>query len=334
MRIAVFAPDPVEGVPSLVAETLRAAGHSVRVSNGNVFSGRKIGDSRTEAVFVAGARGPYEALVRAAKNDLIPCFILDLSPIRHGDWFQLAESALNNFPENGKPDRLGLSKMIKPISPPPQPDGPLLFLGQKPGDAQHGMDDDAVRGYASSQAHLVHEVLPDLVFYFKHHPRTIKHNPTVPDGFEELPENLRTAPIPAVLREIRPRAVVTYNSTGAFDALLGRYPVFCHERAFYAGVAETDISGVIEPESALASLPKLKALLARMSWGIWGEAELGEGAFTKHIEERVESMLSELVGPKEQRQAETDAAIRRHLTSVAKERRRGGSGLLRTVQVR
>jgi hypothetical protein len=335
MRFGLYAHDPAEGVALSVADSLRAAQHFVLLRNGSVFKGDKVrAYGGLDAVFIMGQQHTFGDAVRASASSLMPAFVIDLPPIRQKGYWQFGEMGLNRFRQDPPSDRIKISGLITKSKSAADPEGPVLFLGQKPRDAQHQMDDSELRGYAARVARQIHEELPDLDIYFKHHPRRWEKGDRAPEGMIELEADLWRAPIPKVCRAIRPRAVVTFNSTGALEALLERVPVFCDPSAFYSAVCGTDVAGVVESESALPSRPALEALLSSISWGIWHEEEFSTPEFVQHVLDRVEHMTSLFRGPKEQRQAEHEAEMKRSLEIEAKNRRVGRGGLVNVRRVR
>jgi hypothetical protein len=75
-------------------------------------------------------------------------------------------------------------------------------------------------------------------------------------------------------------ALVTYNSTCLYQALLNRIPVFCSEECIAADVAETDLTKIDSAE--IPSVQKVQHFLNRLSYAQWRIDELKIGIWIPH----------------------------------------------------
>lgn len=325
MKVGILAPDPLSGVPLALSERMKSAGHAVSFLNGGGYRKREI-IRRVEVMFVYGARGPYGDAIDDHVEAMIPTFVVDLSPVlRAEDYQQFGEMGLNGLPPDADTDRIGLADRVKALKPGYSPEGPVILLGQKPNDAQHEMGAREMVEYYNSVTEKIHGVIPDLKIYWRPHPRPSGRELPTPKGAERCADRLNDLPICDAINALRPRAVVTYNSTGAFEAIMARVPAFAHASAFYADIATDDLSLLEEPESALPKKAALDKLLARLSWMIWKPEEFGSEQFCAHIAARVESLNDLSLGPREQIQAERDAERQRmaEQAKLTKKVRRG-----------
>jgi hypothetical protein len=146
----------------------------------------------------------------------------------------------------------------------------ILLAMQKPGDAAHGMDLDALERWARNTVAFIKAVTGKLVMV-RPHP---KHKSAMPDdlfGADAL-SHPNTEPIDAALAKAA--AVVSYNSTVGWDAIIAGVPV--------VALAPASLCSYHRYTTTLAELKPLPAkarteALARVASTQWTLDELRDG---------------------------------------------------------
>lgn len=132
----------------------------------------------------------------------------------------------------------------------------LLVLGQKPGDAQHGMDAAAVEAWLTEKA--AEHLARGWQILFRPHPeceRMVLH----------LPHTRLPSTAPLELHLARAREVLTINSTAGLHAIMHGLPVRCHAQAHYFAVA------------AGAGRARVLEHCRALAWAQWTCAEMRDG---------------------------------------------------------
>ena len=191
-------------------------------------------------------------LIRDAYNSVkqVPVFIADAGYIlRDQGYYQFGLNDLNWLPETAEPDRaenMGLVVDAKRKTAGEY----ILVCGQKPGDSQHDIDVDKWQVETTRKL----RELTDKEIIFRPHPKVKSIKPS-------LGKQLKNA-----------FAVVTYNSTAAYEAILKGVPVFCDPCAAYASLCDTDLAGIETPKSR-AKFTRQK-LFDRLAYAQWTLEEL------------------------------------------------------------
>lgn len=238
MKVCIYS-KPDNRVMAAIAEGAAAKGHKVIWRNPGPWKAGNIEDF--DAVVVNGLRGNAEDIVRTYRELGRLVYVTDLAMIgRDRGYHYFGRGGLNWVTDVAvSDDRLrGMGYDVAPGGG--NPDGYVLVLGQKPGDAQHGLNADELEKWLESAK----AEFAGVEFRYRPHPMVAEPKTT-------LEEDLSGA-----------RAVITYNSTAAYEALMRGIPVHCSDKAVYAGVGS--------PDEALR-------FLARVAYSNWTLDELARG---------------------------------------------------------
>lgn len=213
-----------------------------------------------DAVICYGARKGHAALLKGCDLRGVPALIGDLPRVRglpghglYGGYYGFFANDLHALPPVGIPGRR-MALAPDAIQPERARGDHILVLGQKPGDASHGLSVGDLSAWLSEQAARVSARTGLPIVYRPHpfcnRPTKLSCDHTVQSGKDPLSFD-------GVAH------VVCYSSTGGFEAILAGIPVTCHERAFYSPWA--DLSGDRED------------LLERVLATQWNEEERRDG---------------------------------------------------------
>jgi hypothetical protein len=263
---------PAPGVMEAVYEGLRALGWETKWRNPRVFSWDQV-EKGFDLVVVLGFRIFSRTIVEAYNRIGIPALVVDLGWIHRPreaspeGYYQIGLNTLNWIPPTAKQDRLKALEVKRSDRELPE-DGFVLFCGQNPDDAQHDMNIDSIRKWAL-------ETRSELK---KHTRREIRWRPhPFKPAFEieqfESCSNPREVPLEDELKGAH--AVVTFNSTAAFEALLMNVPVFADDSAFYRSLVNTDLAAIEDPLFPVDKV--LNQFLARLAYAQWNLEEIREG---------------------------------------------------------
>jgi len=234
-------------LPAFMA-SMRRDGAFVECRRAVVLSG----DPKVEqcdAILLAGLQRCNMKIRNAYLKAGIPVIIHDAAPILRDKLFRpLWIDSLNWLPpdagDHAKAVRLGIIAK-RDRSPSPRH---ALIVGQKPGDAAHGIKD--ITRWAEKQVAAIKERFPGVPIRFRSHPKYKCH----PGGCEV--EHAEQKPLDQSLREAL--FVWTHNSTAAWQAFRQCVPVYSDPCAVYAPIAD---GRDITPEIAQPWLDRLVAPL-------------------------------------------------------------------------
>jgi len=225
-------------------------------------------DAITSAVaVVVDGLGRHGSPIAAAYRKVgVPVWVLELPRIRSEvDAWALLYDSLHWLPEGvaGRP----IPSFPKLTGRTPET---MLVAMQKPGDAAHGMDEDALDRWARGTVGYVRAVTGKPVT-IRPHPKHIA--PIPPDHWGADTLSLPKAePLDDVLR--RSAGVVTYNSTVGWDAIIAGVPV--------VALAPAGLCAYARYTTTLAELKALPAkarteALARVASTQWTLDEFRDG---------------------------------------------------------
>lgn len=132
----------------------------------------------------------------------------------------------------------------------------ILVGGQKPADASHGMDADAIEGWARNTIARARAIYK-MPVVFRHHPRSVDFF----DPLEAFGADRVSVPTDETLRDaMAGAAVVTYNSTSGVDAIDAGVPVLYEAGAAMCAYAPY-ATPFGEPITALSAAKREECLL-------------------------------------------------------------------------
>jgi len=159
----------------------------------------------------------------------IPHLMIDLGYThRHLGTYQVGLRSLNSLaPENVKHDR----EFYKVETGLVKGKAPILILGQKENDRQHGLSAPELNFIYQDLIDRIKMAYPDNKILFRNHPKS--KNKLTFSGIEDRSYG-KIEELQGLIG-----CVVTYNSTGALPFLAKGAPVICHQSAFYSRVCMT-----------------------------------------------------------------------------------------------
>lgn len=264
MRFGVYSTPEFEGAQAWACG-LRAMGVSAILRSAWDYTAQCFEDF--DAVTVFGLQGRGRQILEHYTEAGVPVVVLDYGYLKRAnhahDWrtghWQASVGGLNRLPsgvDGSRFDALGLD--IAQAGG--DPNGYVLLCVQTPGDASHGMHEDALQQWCAAQA----EKWPGLVI--RPHPLADEDYGLPRCPARTLDEALAGA-----------RLVVTGNSNSGHDALMAGVPVV----ATVPGAAWAHLSG-----EQLPSLDARREHFNRCAWGQWTWEEFREGLPQRFLIER------------------------------------------------
>lgn len=154
----------------------------------------------------------------------IPHLVLDFGFLhRDRGYYQVCCKSLNNIIKEKVNSKRSLLKVENSFI---KQKGPILVLGQKENDRQHGMSGPGLKQFYKNVIKDLKDKYPNNHIWFRNHPES-KHS-FVFSGVTNK-DNV-------IIEELYglAGAILTYNSTGVLPFLAQGTPVFCHNSAFYS----------------------------------------------------------------------------------------------------
>lgn len=245
-----------------------ARGHEVTWRGGVPFA--PTDRDQFDAVMVYGWRGASRRMGEQHQRRGVPVLVVDAGYLqRDRGYYQIGVNRLAWLPPIPCPsDRYAALEMPKPLT---ERGDAILLCGQKPRDAQHGMDAFQVTAWANDTIQKLRRVT-DRPLLWRPHPRARASDPALYEFVEGVSD-----PHAVPLREVLPmvHALVTYNSTSGTEAIVAGIPVFCDPCAMYADWADTDLAQIDRPRTLT---PEARAdYLSRVAYGQWLPEEMASG---------------------------------------------------------
>lgn len=274
MKVGVYNKNAIPPTRAVVTG-LRACGDTPFVMNPEYWSAPEARrDLDAVIVFSLGGGGQIWSYYR---RHGVPVFIVEQGHIERGTYHQFSIDKLNWLPELAISDRREALGIKRPRNV-GKADGYVLFLGQKPGDAQHcGVDVNAYLGRAMAQV----RELSNRQFVFRRHPK---------DRIGALPDsNCIVSPDAMTLEQtfIGAHSVVTFNSNAGLKAVLTGIPTYCHPCAIYAGACKSDLADIEEPY--VIDSASWYDTLDRICYAQWTEPELETGKPWEFVKAQVKA---------------------------------------------
>lgn len=253
--------------------------------NPNVWDGGI--DKEADAVVVNGLGRVMSPIYRAYKTRGVPIVVVEQGHIGRAHpgsgtvgYWQVGIDRLNWLPPHECPDdRRELLKLEPPKHVKRNPKGPILFMGQKAGDAQT-FNFDLNVWHSRVMRHM--RTLTDRLFIYRPHP--LDKTGRLPWGEEYGVQEPDVMTLNDAFAEAW--ATVTFNSNAGLKAILQGVPVFCDDRAFYAPVASTK-HDEIEADYSLDQ-QAWRAMLNRIAYSQWNFSEIAQGKAWAFIKEELE----------------------------------------------
>lgn len=210
-----------------------------------------------DAACVLGLRRDRKMVRDAFKELGLPVFVIEYGHLlREQNVWQIGLDVLNWLPEKECPsDRFESFGLALEECPDNARD--FLVVGQKPGDAQHGLEEAELSREIQRMVLAIREAFDPRIVYKPHPAAGV--NQFIPTGIDALADDAMDHIWPDI------GTVVTYNSNMGNLALLKGRKVICNEKAQYAPVA----SGAMTREQ----------YFARLAYTNWHIDEIGEGKF-------------------------------------------------------
>jgi hypothetical protein len=206
--------------------------------------------ARTEAVYAERVKGKFVSEDEAKSWPVnFPVLVVDLGYFaRDKGYWQMGLGGLNNPPagdfESDRAQAMGL--IAAPRTG--KKSGHVLICAQKPNDAQHPFKTQAeVDAQIEKMKEHAMRVFPKNEIVIRQHPKAVQDLPPLAEALTDA------------------AAMVTYNSTAAFEAMTMGIPVIAHQSACYAEAAKAET-----PEA-------MQAVLNRFAYGQWTEEEFASG---------------------------------------------------------
>lgn len=246
--------------------------------NPNAWSGRDC-DEPFSVVVVASLRGPAKSVRDHFEAKGTPVLVLDLGFMRR---------AFSGKPNTKVTHQLGINRLnwVPPAPLPPDrldrlgiavaPQGtrsdraPILVVGQKIGDAAHGMGEQEILAWADRTIATLRRYTRRPILW-RPHPKS-PHMVAPSDG-------LSVGPISDALAQVA--LVATYNSNTGHDALLAGVPVICDASCHYLEVASCDLKDARQPK--VASVEARRSYFSRLAYAQWTTLELESGEALRFI---------------------------------------------------
>lgn len=255
MRIAIYAKTSRPAVLGNIAKGVEALGLAPVWRNPWVFTPDQTEDF--DVVVIPGLIAQCRDILEAYRKKGVPVLVQDAGYIRRDlGYFQLGWNRLNWIPETGDHARaktMGLAAKSRG-----KRGQYILVCGQKPGDAQHDIEnmDDWARW-----AIRIIEDASDLPVVFRPHPRVQASACSIDEALEDA------------------AVMVTHNSTSAYQAFVDGVPVVCtDENAAYIGCAQTFDEVFVQGKRVVGQPVKTRrSMLDRIASAQWTREELETG---------------------------------------------------------
>lgn len=241
-----------------MAEGFTALGHAVTWHGVNGFTADDVIDTDVAVTF--GQRLWSGEIAKAYRSIGVPVLTIDLPPIRREGYRALWLNHVNWIPESSCPPyrlqmlgvRLGVRERGRGF----------LVCGQKGGDAAHEMSKGQIRQWAETACRHAKGAV------WRPHPQEVFDLRGVPMS------DPRNHSLDEILRR-NWRALVTFNSTCGWEALIRGIPVVCSPTAPYAQACSTSLADLENPKRP--SVRERIALLSRAAFTQWTWDELASG---------------------------------------------------------
>jgi hypothetical protein len=244
----------------MVAEGLEALGYQPVFQRPGVWTEHQAEDF--DVVVTMGTR-LHSALIRDLYQDRgVPVLVLDLPPIRREGFWALWPYKINIVPTEAPPDRLGLIdfKVRR------ERGEDILVLGQKAGDAAHGMDREQIRSWFGRTLEMLVTKHPKRRVVWRPHPQY----PIGMEGYDN--SDPRTESLDDALENVG--ATVTFNSTAGIRSILDGIPTFVNFTCFYRDAASGTKLPAMDKRDALPPRDTLEDFFSRLTHCVWSEDEL------------------------------------------------------------
>lgn len=152
-------------------------------------------------------------------------------------------------------DKVNSDRVLVKVKPLPlNKEAPVLILGQKELDKQHGLNHKELKEYYQGIIKQVREENPNRSIWFRNHPAS-----SIPHNFSGV-KNMDTGTVEDLVGMVS--KVYTYSSTGGLPFLQHLIPVIAHESCYYHEVGVNPTQESVED------------LLARIGYSQWSSKEL------------------------------------------------------------
>lgn len=261
MRIAIYAKTSRPAVLGNIAKGVEAMGLAPVWRNPWAFT--KDQTEPFDVVVIPGLIAQCKDILEAYKAKGVPVLVQDAGYIRRDlGYFQLGWNRLNWMPDAGDHAR---AKAIGAVAKSRRKKGKyVLVCGQKPGDAQHDIQD--MDEWARLTVKIIEDA-SDLPVVYRSHPRVMAPECSIAEALEDA------------------AVMVTHNSTSAYQAFVDGVPVVCtDEDAVYAGCAQNFDDVFVKGKNIVQRTVKTRqAMLDRIAAAQWTREELETGKPTTYM---------------------------------------------------
>lgn len=228
----------------------------------------------------------HDSIRAIATRYNIPWAVIDLGLVRDLPevQYQLCLNGFGKLPDVAFGDRF--SKWNLPILEyTPRNHGPVLIVGQVPGDTQHHMSEaQIVQWYVNQAKTLRSQGIHN--FYLRKHPKA-----TCIDASSLIRNKIETVSADKPFRKVVSEVMgfVTYNSSAMYEAIMAGVPFVCDKSASYK---EFSSPSLVEPY--VASYSKRKTFMDRVAYSQWSLYELANGTFLPYLMQQIENEKSKI----------------------------------------
>lgn len=246
-----------------LAAGCQVAGHSAAWQRPTLWSPADL-DPRADVAVVFGAGGSAGVILDAYRSRGVECWIVDYPRLRaFAGEVGLYRNTLDWLPATGRPTRLPrLTARRAEVT---------LVIGQKPGDAAHGMDGAAMQSWLRGAVTFARAEAPDRPVVVRWHPQDRTKRPADAwgaDGVSDPADESLDTPLATTA------CVVTYNSTVGWDAIVAGVPVSA--RSLNSVAYRPFVSESLAAPTILPPARRTEAL-SRARASQWSLAELADG---------------------------------------------------------
>lgn len=255
MKFGIYLPDVTNELAESLVSGVRTLHGTAVLRNSARFTPEQVEDF--DVVIVQGAHQGAQYVPQSYADRKVPVILIENGFLaRDRGYHQIVPESINNIIVLEKETGDARYKIVEKTLPPilyssaqtvtkvgkpttksdqsqNDPEEFLLILGQMPGDMQHGLSEKELLKFFDERLEKLSDKYSKIVY--RPHPLSIKEPKFC--VYTEF-----ASPKDCALEDliVRCGAVLTYNSTAAYYAMVAKKPILSSEAAIYSGVAVKD----------------------------------------------------------------------------------------------
>lgn len=288
MRIGIYAREDSKAPITDLAVGLMKLGHEAVFRRPNFF--KESDADKFDVVAVLGQRPECnKRILRHYLACMIPVLLLDHSPLQHIHDAQMHcwYAGWNGYgwlpdklPENSARAEKFHIYLTAPVKRKKPKEGHILYCGQVPGDAFHGLSEDQmIQRFRQEISEIRRHSNRKIIFRaHPHYPKSLIWDV----GADEMQSNATNL---HHFLENSVHALVTVNSNSCIDAIRSGVPAFVTGVSAYSRIVNTDLSQIENP--VIPDLPSVAHFYERYAHTSWERSEYLDGTAARFMLERI-----------------------------------------------